>query len=122
MKAKDIVLGGYKNFADGDMDSLGKIYHPECRITVNGDHKLSGTYVGFEEFLTKFLGKLNDTWPNFNLEINKVVADETDVCVFVHITAEGLSANSIHHFVVRDGLEVEFNIFDDSQKMAASAQ
>ncbi len=122
MTPKDIVLGGYQNFANGDMDSLAKIYHPSCRITVNGTHKLSGTYIGFEEFAAKFLSKLNDAWPGFNLEITKVVADETDVCVFVHITAEGLSTNSIHHFVVRDGLEVEFNFYDDSQQMAAALQ
>ena len=56
-------------------------------------------------------------WPGFHLEIQKVVSDETDVCVFVKIT-EGLSTESIHHFVVQDGLEVEFNIYDDSQRMA----
>ena len=63
----------------------------------------------------------NETWPGFDLEIEKVVADTTDVCVFVNITADGLSAKSIHHFVVKDGLEVEFNIYDDSQSMADAA-
>ena len=29
---------------------------------------------------------------------------------------------SIHHFVVKDGLEVEFNFYDDSQKMAEAMQ
>ena len=56
------------------------------------------------------------------MEIQKVVSDETDVCVFVKITAEGLSTESIHHFVVQDGLEVEFNIYDDSQRMAEAAR
>ena len=36
MTAEEIVLGGYKNFAEGDMDSLSKIYHPKCKITING--------------------------------------------------------------------------------------
>ena len=121
MTAKEIVLGGYQNFAEGDLVSLAKIYHPECKITVNGKHKLSGVYVGFQEFAEKFLSKLNETWPSFNLEIEKVVADTTDVCVFVNITADGLSTKSIYHFVVKDGLEVEFNIYDDSQSMADAA-
>ena len=63
--------------------SLAKIYHPECKITVNGKHKLSGVYVGFRNLLKIFLSKLNETWPGFNLEIEKVVADTTDVCVFL---------------------------------------
>ena len=48
----------------------------------------------------------------------KVVSNETDVCVFVNITAENLNSKSIHHFVIKDGLEVEFNFYDDSQKMS----
>ena len=55
MTAKEIVLGGYQNFAEGDLVSLAKIYHPECKITVNGKHKLSGVYVGFQEFVKIFL-------------------------------------------------------------------
>ena len=122
MTAKELVLGGYQNFADGDLSSLAKIYHPQCKITVNGNHKLSGTYIGFQEFTEKFLSKLDETWPGFDLEIQKVVSDETDVCVFIKITEEGLSTESIHHFVVQHGLEVEFNIYDDSQRMAEAAR
>ena len=80
-----------------------------------------GIFSFFQEFAENFLSKLNETWPGFDLEIEKVVADTTDVCVFVNITADGLSAKSIHHFVVQDGLEVEFNIYDDSQNMADAA-
>ena len=35
-------------------------------------------------------------------------------------TADNLDAESVHMFVVEDGLETEFHIFDDSQKMAAA--
>jgi len=48
------------------------------------------------------------------------VSNETDVCVFLNVTADGLSSKSLHHFVVKDGLEVEFNFYDDSQLMAAA--
>ena len=57
MRAEEIVLGGYKNFAEGDMESLSKIYHPECKITINGSHSLSGTYIGFQSFLENVLAK-----------------------------------------------------------------
>ena len=55
MTAEEIVLGGYKNFAEGDMESLSKVYHPECKITINGSHSLSGKYIGFQSFLENFL-------------------------------------------------------------------
>ena len=47
MTAEGIVLGGYTNFAEGDIEPLSKIYHPECEITKNGSHSLSETYTGF---------------------------------------------------------------------------
>ena len=122
MTAEEIVLGGYDLFAKGDMDSLSKIYHPHCKIKVNGTHSLSGEYHGFASFASNFLAKLNTVWPGFSLEIEKVVSNKTDVCVFVKITADNLSTRSIHHFVVENGLEVEFNSYDDSQVMAASIQ
>ena len=65
-----------------------------------------------------FLWKLDKVWPGFNLDIEKVVSNETDVCVFVNITVENLNSKSKHHFVIKDGLEVEFNLYDDSQKMS----
>ena len=51
MTPKEIVLGGYKLFAEGDMESLSKINHKNAIYKVNGDHKLSGEYNGFDDFL-----------------------------------------------------------------------
>ena len=48
MTPKEIVLGGYQSFAEGDMEGLSKIYHPNALIKVNGDHELSGDYHGFD--------------------------------------------------------------------------
>ena len=118
MTPKEIVLSGYEAFAEGNMEKLGAIYHPECRININGKHALSGEYVGFDAFASEVLAKLETTWPGFNLDITKVVAEGVDVCIFLKVTANNLDSYSIHHFVVEDGLETEFNIYDDSQKMA----
>ena len=38
MTPKEIVMGGYQSFADGDMEGLGKIYHKDALIRVNGNH------------------------------------------------------------------------------------
>lgn len=118
MTPKELVLGGYKSFAEGDMESLGKIYHKDALITVNGDHELSGEYRGFDDFLGNFLAQIPVKFPNFSLEILNVAAEGDRVYLHVHITADNLDTESVHMFVVKDELETEFHIFDDSQKMA----
>jgi hypothetical protein len=102
------------------MIALSKIYDKDCIITVNGTHALTGEYIGFDSFAINFLGKLEKTWPGFSLEIEKFVSNKTDVCVFVKIIADKFKTRSIHHFVVKNELEVEFNIYDDSQVMATN--
>ena len=120
MTPKEIVLGGYKLFAEGDMESLSKINHKNAVMKVNGDHELSGEYHGFDDFLNNFLAKIPIKFPNFDLDILNVTAEENRVIVHVKYTADNLDAESVHMFVVEDGLETEFRIVDDSQKIAAA--
>ena len=120
MGNKDIVLSGYQAFSEGDLDSLSKIFHEEAVITVNGDHKRSGNYKGFADWRDNFLVHLPNDYPNFNLEIQHLVAEDDRVHVFVKYTADNLNANGVHMFLLEGGLEKEFVIFDDSQKMATA--
>jgi len=122
MENKDIVLSGYQAFSEGDLDSLSKIFHEEAVITVNGDHKRSGNYKGFADWRDKFLVHLPNDYPNFNLEIQHLVAEDDRVHVFVKYTADNLNANGVHMFLLEGGLQKEFIIFDDSQKMAAALE
>ena len=118
MTPKEIVLGGYQCFAEGDMEGLGKIYHPNALIKVNGDHQLSGDYHGFDDFLNNFLAKIPVKFPNFDLDILNVTAEDNRVHVHVKLSADNLDSEAVHMFVVEDGLETEFRIVDDSQKIA----
>ena len=120
MTPKEIVMGGYQSFADSDMEGLGKIYHKDALIRVNGNHALSGEYHGFDDFLTNFLAQIPIRFPNFNLDILNVTAEDDRVHVRVHLIADNLDVESMHCFVVKEGLETEFDIFDDSQKVAAA--
>ena len=120
MTPKEIVLGGYKSFSEGDLESLGNIFHENAVIIVNGNHKRSGVYKGFNDWRDNFLSHLPSDYPNFDLEILHVVAEGDRVHVFVKYTADNLDANGVHMFVVENGLETEFLIFDDTQKMAAA--
>ena len=118
MTPKEIVLSGYQCFSEGDMEGLGKIYHPNALIKVNGDHELSGDYHGFDDFLNNFLAKIPTVFPNFDLDILNVTAEENRVIVHVKYNADNLDAESVHMFVVEDGLQKEFSLVDDSQKIA----
>ena len=115
MTAAEIVMGGYAAFGSGDMEALGKIYHPECKTTFHASHALGGEYIGFDDLANNMLARLNDAWPGFNLSVDKVVSDDTNVCVFCTFTADGgLSGKGVHSFVVEDGLEVSFDLYWDS--------
>jgi ketosteroid isomerase-like protein len=118
MTPKEIVLSGYQCFAEGDMEGLGKIYHPNALIKVNGDHELSGDYHGFDDFLNNFLARIPIKFPNFDLDILNVTAEDNRVHVHVKLSADNLESEAVHMFVVEDGLETEFRIVDDSQKIA----
>jgi len=100
------------------MEGLGQVYHREALIKVNGDHELSGDYHGFEIFLNNFLAKIPTKFPSFDLNILNVTAEDNRVIVHVKYTADNLDSESVHMFVVEDGLETEFCIVDDSQKIA----
>ena len=32
MTAEEIVMGGYAAFGSGDIETLSKVYHPDCKI------------------------------------------------------------------------------------------
>ena len=118
MTPKELVLSGYQMFAEGDLDGLGKIYHPDAVIRVNGDHELSGEYLGYENWRNNHLHRLPILFPNFSLSILSITAEENRVELHVQYSADNLDAQAVHMFVVEDGLETEFTIFDDSQKIA----
>ncbi len=123
MTAEEIVMSGYAAFGSGDMDALGKLYHPQCKTTFHGDHALGGEYIGFPDLLKNMLAKLNDAWPGFSLGVDKVVADDKNVCVFCTVTAGGgLIGKGVHSFVVEDGLEVSFDLYWDSAYWAKHAK
>ena len=120
MTPKEIVLGGYKSFSEGALERLGNIFHENAVIIGNGNPNRSGEYKGFNDWLDNFISHLTNDYRNFDLEILHVVAEGERVHVFVKYTADNLDANGVHMFLVENGLETEFIIFDDTQKMAAA--
>ena len=123
MTAEEVVMSAYAAFGAGDMDALAKLNHPECTYKMHAQHALSGQYVGFPAFLECVLSQLDEAWPGFAPNIDKVVSNETDVCVFCTCTADGgLSGKAVHHFVVKDELQFSFDIYWDSEYWGAHSK
>ena len=89
-------------------------------IKVSGNHKRSGEYKGFEDWRDNLFSHLPTDYPKVGLQILHVVAEGDRVHVFVKYTADNLDSNGVNMFLVEDGLETVFIIFDDTQKMAAA--
>ena len=120
MTAEETVMSSFAAFGSGDMETLGKLYHPECKTTLHANNALGGEYIGFEDVLTNMLARLNDAWPGFNLSVDNFVANVTEVCGFYTVTADlGLMGKAVHHFVVENGLEMRFDRYWDSAYWAA---
>ena len=120
MDPKAIVLDGYQSFAERNIEGLGKLFYENTVIQVNGRHKRFGKYNGFSGWRENFLEHLTTDYPHFDLKILHVVAEGDRARVFVKYTADNLNANGVNIFVVQDGLQTEFIIFDDPQKLAAT--
>ena len=54
--------------------------------------------------------------------LKRVVSNDSDVVVFLKVTYQNSVARAVHHFVVQDGLLMEFNVHDDSQLAAEAIQ
>ena len=70
------------------------------------------------DFQNNFLASIPIKFPNFDLDILNVTAEDNRVIVHVKLSADNLESEAVHMFVVEDGLETEFRIVDDSQKIA----
>ena len=104
------------------MEAFAKLFHPECKVIVNEKHALFGEYIGFDAFNEGNLSKLNNAYPGMGTDIEKVVSNDSDVVVFLKVTYKNSVARAVHHFVIKDGLLMEFNIHDDSQLVAEAIQ
>ena len=83
MTAKELVLQGYKLFSEGKLEELGKQFSEDAKIIVNGNHEWSGTYNGYNDWLSRMLSQVPVKLPGFNLEILNVTSEEDKV--YLHV-------------------------------------
>ena len=116
--AHDIVLKAYDCFGKGDMDTFKSLVSGNFVMHLNGMHKLSGTYNGWDNWFSGLISKMPIAFPGFKFEIKNSFANDTQVFVHVHATSDEMDAQFGHYFRVENEKIAEFYAFDDSQKMA----
>ena len=99
MSPKDLVLHGYKLFSEGKIEELGKQWHQDAKIHVNGDHAWSGTYNGYNDWVSRMLSQIPEKLPGFNLNILNASSEADKVYIYVHATAKNLDMHAIHMFL-----------------------
>ena len=52
------------------------------------------------------------------VSIQNVSAEGDKVYLHVHVTAKNLDMHAVHMFTVKDGIQTEMRIFDDTQKLS----
>jgi ketosteroid isomerase-like protein len=52
MTPRELVLSGHQAFSEGDLGSLAQVFHKNAIIRINGDHKYSREYRGFDNWET----------------------------------------------------------------------
>ena len=120
MTIKELVQKAYDCFATEDMDTFRTLFHSDVVVKTNGMHKFSGTYNGFDAWLSNMPMQIPTHFDNFKVEPKLMVAEGEYVFVLAHGTATGMDADFGHLFRVQNEKISEFHILDDSQKWAAT--
>ncbi|HET8582467.1 MAG TPA: nuclear transport factor 2 family protein [Jatrophihabitans sp.] len=108
----DALRTGYEAFANGDLDTVAKLFDPNIRWHIAGRSQLAGTYTGHEEVFG-FFGKLMElSGGTFGIEIHDMLASDDHVVVLARETAQRgdarLDSNEVHVWHVTDGVATEF--------------
>ena len=86
MSPKDLVLQGYKLFSEEKIEELGKQWHQDAKIHVNRDHAWSGTYNGYNDWVSRMLSQIPEKLPGFNLNILNATSEADKVFIYVHLS------------------------------------
>jgi len=99
------------------MKTFVGLFHEDCTVTINGMHKLSGTYNGIKEFVG-VLALIPSHYDNFSVTVANMISEGDQVATQLDASADGMEAKFGHFHKIEEGEIKEFWIYDDSQKMA----
>ena len=115
MNAKQVVAKTYELFGNGEMEAWIETIDENVVFTLPGDeHPLSGIYKGKQAMLEVF-AKIPETWDNFKVEPEFMIAEGNKVFVKVRAKADGMDTIFGHYFEINDeGKTVVFTAHDDT--------
>lgn len=120
----ELIRSGYKAFADGDLDTIAKLFAPDIRWHIGGRSRISGTYTGQDEVFGFFAKLMEETGGTFHIDIHDVLASDDHVVVLARESAtrgdRRLEMNEAHVWHLSGGLAKEFWGFAEDQYEASS--
>ena len=118
MNAKQVVAKTYELFGNGEMEAWIETIDENVVFTLPGDeHPLSGIYKGKQAMLEVF-AKIPETWDNFKVEPEFMIAEGNKVFTKVNAKADGMDTIFGHYAEYSDeGKLIHFMTFDDTLSM-----
>ena len=116
----DVVRRQYLASAAGDLAALRATLAPDVEWTEMAGFPLAGTYRTPEGVTTNVMERLGADWEGWIAHDDRYVVDGENVVVLARYTAvhkatgKQLNARVAHHFTVRGGLIVRFELFVDT--------
>ena len=118
MNAKQVVAKTYELFGNGEMEAWIETIDENVVFTLPGDeHPLSGIYKGKQAMLEVF-AKIPETWDNFKVEPEFMIAEGNKVFTKVNAKADGMDTIFGHYAEYsEEGKLIHFMTFDDTLSM-----
>jgi ketosteroid isomerase-like protein len=108
----EVVSAGYEAFANGDMETVAKLFAPTLSWHVPGRSPIAGDYTGPDEVFGYFGRLMDGTGGTFHIEIHDLLASNDHVVVLTRETAvrdgRSLDANLVHIWHLQDRQATEF--------------
>ena len=116
---QDLVLRGYKAFADGDLPALFALMDGNVAWHIPGNNLISGAYRGHEQVAGLIAKSAEMTRGTLRFEIKDVLANDERVVILATLSATRDGTAHAHPVVhlwrVADGKIVEFRGYVDDQ-------
>jgi ketosteroid isomerase-like protein len=115
---ESLLREGYAAFARGDVQGFFSLCTPDFRMYVPGNGLLSGTHTK-DSFLAALGPAMGAVAGSFREEVVRIVANDTDACVYAAQRAERDGKthtwNAVHLYRIAAGKLAEFRELTDDQ-------
>jgi ketosteroid isomerase-like protein len=117
-KSDDAVIAaakaGYDAFASGDMKAWAATQAPDVKWEMPQGFPYGGNYTGPQQVIDEVFTPIGELWPNFKVEPTAFHAAGNVVFIETRMTAGGVTSDSIHKAVIKNGKYAEFQVYDDA--------